>query len=118
MNPLVWLPEDALAFRCPVESVGCLRDPATLLGPPEGLPEGLRPDQAAAQRMAPFALLHLARLATGDGRSAVDACKELLLRAYGPPAAGAAPGQAPNTAFPDWLTHRRLAYQEGNDVPN
>jgi len=110
---LVWLPEDALALRCSVEEVGTLRPDVDVL---ERLGPG-REDQQLARRYAPLAVAHLARLAAGEGRSAVAACLALLERAYGPPAAAegenahASAGNSP--AMPSWLTEQRLrdAYQ-------
>jgi hypothetical protein len=121
LHPLVWLPADALAFRCTVDEVGTLRKHPSV-APPEGAgdaqsqSQGVRLDVEAARRLAPHALLHLARLATGEGRSAVDACKELLLRAYGP--AQASPSdETTSTPLDPWLARSRLSYHADNDEP-
>jgi len=107
---LLWLPEDALARRCRVEDVGTLR--AALPG--IDAPPGTRVDQAGAQQLAPLALLHLARLAAGDGRAAVEACRELLARAYGPPAASAPPDGGGE--WPEWMGPARLGYMRRADA--
>ena len=107
-SPIIWTIEDALARRCSVDMVGCVR-PEVELSAVTPLP-GERADVAAAKRLAPYALMQLARLASGDGRAAVEACKELLHRAYGPPAAAQLPDGA--EPWPEWMTARRLAYAE------
>jgi|KBSMisStandDraft_5_1062788.scaffolds.fasta_scaffold00198_36 hypothetical protein len=117
---LVWLPEDALALRCSVEEVGTLRPDVDVL---ERLQTG-REDQQLARRYAPLAVAHLARLAAGEGRSAVSACLAILDRAYGPSAAFEPPPERPaSPAMPPWLTEQRLrdAYQGmewGTDNPH
>ena len=124
LHPLVWLPEDALAFRCTVEEVGTLRKGAREghVEPPGDAnadESTLRGDQALARRLAPLALLHLSRLAAGEGRAAVEACRELLDRAYGPPVVSGGNGSdLPSTPLDPWLASSRLTYQKDNDVPN
>jgi hypothetical protein len=114
-HPLVWMPDDALARRCSVEQVGTLR--VVDLDNSE-VTSDLRPDQAMAQRLAGFALMHLARLASGEGRAAVQAACEILSRAYGPAQAPlGVPAQAP--AMPEWVDmHKRLAYVENGGLPS
>ena len=108
-SPIIWTIEDALARRCSVDMVGCVR-PEIELSAVTPLP-GERPDVAAAKRLAPYALMQLARLASGDGRAAVEACKELLHRAYGAPAAAQLPVEG--QTWPEWMTAQRLAYAVG-----
>jgi hypothetical protein len=91
-----WTLEDALAQRCPVEHVGCLR-------PPDGLWE------PAPLDLRSHALANLARLAMGEGRPAVEACVALLANV-------SRETSADNTQFPPWVTARRLAYQEAQQA--
>ena len=83
MNPLFWTLDDALALRCPVELVGAHRTPN---GRPDGLLDPLA-TPSGREGMRSFALAHLCRLAQGDGRPAVEACRELLQRCGNEPAA-------------------------------
>lgn len=115
-----WTPADALAFRCPPEMVGQLRPREP---PPVVL--GERPDQTAARLYADRAMRALARLAEGDGRTALEAARTILDRAYGPalappPAAGAPALPEPEEPWPDWLKAQRLAhaYMPRIDRPN
>ena len=114
MNPLVWTLEDALALRCPVELVGAHRTPN---GRPEGLLDPLA-TPSGREGMRAFALAHLCRLAQGDGRPAVEACRELLARC------GAPANEAPESAdLLDLLEGQRLAYRMhdasvGNALPS
>ena len=113
LSPLYWTPEDALALRCSVEQVGCLRALPLREKKVTSDPD-LRADVDAARRIAPWALLHLARLATGEGRAAVEACRLILDRAYGPPAPAAMGVQAP--ALPDFIDKaQRLTYGRADD---
>jgi len=107
MHPTTWTLDDALALRCPVEAVGTLRPASQVVGP------ALEPTQTTRERMVAFALAHLCRIAQGDDRAAVDACRELLTRCAPPP--GEATGANGPASWPDWLTSRRLAYQEGDE---
>jgi hypothetical protein len=108
---LIWLPDDALAGRCSVEEVGTLREGNESLT----LADGSLSPAALARRLAPIALMHLARLAQGEGRPAVEACRELLTWAYVSPSAiqGSA---SPQTELPsrDYLNGQRFAgFQQG-----
>lgn len=102
----IWHPEDALAGRCTVDDVGYARPLAPLeILEAEGIPADLREDARLARRYAARAIQALARLAEGDSRAAVDAAREILARAYGPPitATTATPAEgAPG--LPEWLT--------------
>ena len=106
---LIWLPEDALQGRCSVADVGTLRPGGIDLAQPDGTLDV----RALARRLAPVALMHLARLAGGEGRSAVQACEALLAWAYESPRALAATSSLPGTGeWPDWLTAQRLRYAD------
>jgi hypothetical protein len=102
MNPLIWTTDDALALRCPVEAVGTLRETQEVI-------EGRAVPAPAGARIASFALAHLCRIAQGWDHAAVAACRELLARCPPEPSGAPDPAQAP---MPDWLTARRLLYQE------
>lgn len=96
MPSRVWMPADALAFRCPVESVGTLIPASEVL---PASPMGLPPLQELERRV----LLALLRLAEeGSGMAAVEASKELLshCRAAAAPVPTAAPLET-------WLTGTR-----------
>lgn len=105
-----WTPEDALALRCEVAAVGTLR--------PAGAPvsvAGEREDVTLARAHAPRAIRALVRIMESDApRAALEAAKELLMRAYGPAYVAPAPA-APAPAlpqpeeWPEWLTQQRLA---------
>jgi hypothetical protein len=99
MPSRVWTTSDALAFRCPVESVGDLK-PAPLIAA-----EVLDPAPLALpspQELRARALRALLRLAEeGTGFAAVSAAKELL--SHLPPE----PQQAPQAE--PWLTGTRYA---------
>ena len=105
MHPTTWTLDDALALRCRVEDVGCLRPALQVLDAAQA------PLPGTKERMAAFALANLCRIAQGDDRAAVDACRELLSRCAPPPEQ--ATGANDPASWPDWLTSRRLAYQEG-----
>lgn len=112
-----WTSDDAIAGRCSVAAVGFPR-PVEVLDVLPLLP-GTREDAALAQRYAPRAMAALARLMEGEGRAAVEAAREVLARAYGPPVAPvsnlppANPGALP---APEWLEpNRRLNYQDLNN---
>lgn len=106
-----WTPADALAFRCSVEEVGTLR-------PREPLPviAGERPDVTEARLYAVRAMRALARLAEGEGRTALEAAKAILDRAYGPallpaPPPPEAPLPQPEEPWPPYITQQRHAYK-------
>lgn len=107
-----WTPADALAFRCPPEAVGQLR-PQTTVAP---VVSGERPDVTEARLYAARAMRALARLAEGEGRTALEAARTILDRAYGPalaplpPAAQQPSDPAPQPEeWPQWLEAQRLA---------
>jgi len=108
---IIWLPDDALAGRCSVDEVGTLREGNESLLSPDG---SLSP-AALARRLAPIALMHLARLAQGEGRPAVEACRELLLWAYVSPSAIQGSTSTPAVPPPrDYLNGQRFAgFQQG-----
>jgi hypothetical protein len=104
---MIWTLEDALQGRCSVPEVGCVRLEAQEATP---APPGARQDRVLALAYAPRALRALARvMEASDGRAAVEAAKELLARAYGPPQAQE-PGAVPRETLPEpqevqaWLT--------------
>jgi hypothetical protein len=108
-----WTPQDALAFRCTVAQVGTLKP----LQDAQGIgADGLRTDVALARSYAPRALRALVRvMETEGGYAAVQAAREILLRAYGPPQTGlSAPGALP---VPDWIGNERLAYRNAPNGP-
>jgi hypothetical protein len=115
-----WTPADALAFRCSVAEVGTLK-PADVSR--ETQPGNLREDVAEARLYAGRAFRALVRVMEGDSpRAALEAAKEILLRAYGPalaPAPLPAPGAAPEGVppHPEWLEAQRLAYRAGEYLP-
>lgn len=93
--------DDALAKRCELSQVGHLRE----ANESEVL-DALDPSdiRTLALRYAPRAVANLARLAEGEGRSALEAARLLLSYAYGPPALPAPPA-APTPdelPFPAW----------------
>lgn len=90
MRPMpsrVWSPADALAFRCPVDSVGFVAPHDVMDPAPPPLPLG-----EEVQRRAVFALLRMAEQC--DGRVSLEAARELL-RLY--------PIAAPASGLPDWV---------------
>jgi hypothetical protein len=103
----VWTLADAAAFRCSLEQVGCVRpvDVSPLTG-------DIR-EQASAY--APRMLRELARLAGGEGMTAVRAAMAVLQLASTPaPAAPPGTGAQP---LPDWVDEgQRLRYQDGNGL--
>lgn len=111
-----WTPADALAFRCSVGQVGTLK-PAAPSTPCDAGSADLREDVAEARRYAPRALRALVRIMeAGESRAALEAARELLTRAYGPPLAQAPerpplPGPQEAEPSPEWLDGQRLAYQ-------
>lgn len=110
-----WTPEDALAFRCTIAQVGTLKPAVS-----DSSPDSPRADVDLARAYAPRAMRALARIMeNGDNRAAVEAAREILLRAYGPalpqvpaPAPVAPVDTPPPTPdHPPWLTAQRHAYK-------
>lgn len=97
----LWTMEDALALRCPMSYVGCVK----------AVSDATADDvQALARSYAPRMLRNLARIAEGGGLAAVRAAQAILQLAATAPAPGAGGLPAP----PPWLDEQaRLSYAAG-----
>lgn len=116
-------PEDALAFRCSVAQVGTLKPADVSRETQPG--NDVRPDVTEARLHVPRAFRALVRIMEGDNqRAALEAAREILTRAYGPPMQPALPAAPARTMpdaqpHPDWLDRQRLAYRAGEyDSPS
>jgi len=114
-------PDDALAFRCSVSQVGTLKpaDVSRETQPGNDARPDMRDDVREALLYAPRAFRALVRIMeAGESRAALEAAKEILSRAYGPPMQPALPAAPARTMpdaqpHPDWLDRQRLAYRAG-----